>query len=73
MPDGAEGEKDGVVHREGGLRVQVQRGTYKLMYERGGEDVVYRRRGREGARALSERAGGWEEERRRLFWRGVGR
>ncbi|KAI0324037.1 hypothetical protein GY45DRAFT_1314444 [Cubamyces sp. BRFM 1775] len=73
MPDGAEGEKDGVVHREGELRVQVQRGTYKIMYERGGEDVVYRRRGREGARTLGERAVGREEERRRLFWRGVGR
>ena len=47
------------------MGVQVQRGTYKLMYERGREDVLWRTRGREGWRTLHERARGREEERRR--------
>ncbi|KAI9057085.1 hypothetical protein FKP32DRAFT_1584352 [Trametes sanguinea] len=73
MPDGVEEGKDGEVRGEHGLRVQIQRGTYKLLYERGTEDVVWRRRGREGMRTLHERALAREEERRRLFWRTVGR
>ena len=47
----------------------VQRGSYKLMYERGREDVLVRRRSGEELQALGRRAGGWEEERRRRVGR----
>ncbi|CDO73182.1 hypothetical protein BN946_scf185007.g237 [Trametes cinnabarina] len=69
MPDGVEEGKDGEVLVENGMRVQIQRGTYKVRYERGTEDVLWRRRGHDGLRTLQERAVAREEERRRLFWR----
>ncbi|KAI8981231.1 hypothetical protein BD414DRAFT_492058 [Trametes punicea] len=73
MPDGGDEGKDGSVHAESRMRVQIQRGTYKMLYERDSEDVLWRRRGREALRTLSERAVAREEERRRLFGRLVGR
>lgn len=72
--DGDEGGRgDGDVREERGLGVQIRRGSYKVQYEAGTEDVLWRARARERARWLAERAGGREEERRRLFGRLLGR
>ena len=49
--------------REVGVR--IERGSYKMRYERGREDVLWRRRGDEEMRVLGERAVAREEERRR--------
>lgn len=70
---GEEGVRDGVVRESRGLGVQIRRGSYKLAYEAGTEDVLWRTRARERARWLGERAGGREEERRRLFSRVLSR
>ena len=53
------------MHEQRGLGVQVQGGTYKLMYERGREDVLVRRRSAGEQGMLSARAAAREEERRR--------
>ncbi|THH20510.1 hypothetical protein EW146_g864 [Bondarzewia mesenterica] len=58
LPSGA-----GVV--EGDLRIRISMGTYKLFYEAGTEDVVWRRRGREEEETLRVRATARDEERRR--------
>ncbi|EIW64077.1 uncharacterized protein TRAVEDRAFT_32917 [Trametes versicolor FP-101664 SS1] len=70
---GEEGVRDGVVRETRGLGVQIRRGSYKLAYEAGTEDALWRTRGRERARWLGERAGLREEERRRLFSRVLSR
>ena len=53
---------------EGMMEVGVRRGTYKLMYEAGSEDLLWRRRGRGESRLLATRAAAREEERRREIW-----
>ncbi|KAI0673570.1 hypothetical protein C8Q78DRAFT_1067868 [Trametes maxima] len=63
MHDGGEEGRDGV----------IQAGSYKLLYERGGEEVVVRSRGQEALRSLAERAVAREDERRRLWTRVAGR
>ncbi|TFK94930.1 hypothetical protein K466DRAFT_475201 [Polyporus arcularius HHB13444] len=60
---------DGDVAEERGLAVQIERGTYKLMYAAGEEDVLVRRRGADEWRALDERACRREDERRRRVGR----
>ncbi|KAI0718857.1 hypothetical protein C8T65DRAFT_637162 [Cerioporus squamosus] len=67
--DGSEEGRDGVVQEQRGLGILVQRGTYKLMYEAGEEDVLVRRRGADEERALYERACRREDERRRRVGR----
>ncbi|KAH9944008.1 uncharacterized protein BXZ73DRAFT_86987 [Epithele typhae] len=63
------GDEDGAVREQRGLAVRVQRGTYKLMYARGGEDVLVRTRDEGTQRVLAERAAATEGERRRLLGR----
>lgn len=53
------------MHDRRDLGVQIQRPSYKIMYERGREDVLWRRRGAEEERMLRERAVAREDERRR--------
>ncbi len=51
------------------LGVQIQQATYKIMYERGREDVLWRGRGAEEERMLRQRAVAREDERRRRVGR----
>ena len=69
LHDGADEGRDGDVRERRGLGITVQRGTYKLLYEAGAEDELVRRRGAEDTRALRERAGRREDERRRRLGR----
>ncbi|EMD41871.1 hypothetical protein CERSUDRAFT_42152 [Gelatoporia subvermispora B] len=57
------------MEREKEMRVLVERGTYKLVYEAGSEETLWRRRGEEAERALRRRAGLQQEERRRRLAR----
>ena len=61
----AEEGKGSVVREQREMGVQIQPLTYKIMYERGREDVLWRRRGDEEMGVLRERAVAREEERRR--------
>ncbi|KZT08526.1 uncharacterized protein LAESUDRAFT_648466 [Laetiporus sulphureus 93-53] len=68
--------KGEAVARVGMLRVVVRTGTHKLLYEAGGEDVVWRRRGAEEEAALRRRAAVRGDERQRWLsrqgWGSVG-
>ena len=65
LHDGGEEPRDGVVREDRDLGIQIQQSTYKIMYERGREDVLWRRRRAEEAGMLRERAVAREDERRR--------
>ena len=54
--------------REGKLGIRVSLGSYKLFYEAGTEETVWRRRGREEEAAVWANASAREEERRRSRW-----
>ncbi|OSX66922.1 hypothetical protein POSPLADRAFT_1077635, partial [Postia placenta MAD-698-R-SB12] len=58
---GYAGEKGEVVERSAGMRVAVQ-GSYKLLYESGREDGLWRRRGVAETASLARRAGQRQEE-----------
>lgn len=64
--DGEGGKEDVSLGLE--LNIRVSLGTYKIFYEAGKEDYVYRRRGEEEERVLLARAAAREEERRRSKW-----
>ena len=65
MHDGGEEGADGVVDEVREVGGRIERGSYKMRYERGREDVLWRRRGAEEERMLRERAVAREDERRR--------
>ena len=65
LHEGGEEPGDGVVREDRDLGIQIQQSTYKIMYERGREDVLWRRRGAEQAEMLRQRAVAREDERRR--------
>lgn len=54
-------------NRESTMKIRVDVRTYKLVYEAGGEDVVWRGVGKE-EEVLRERARVREEERRKSQW-----
>ncbi|KAI0066497.1 hypothetical protein BV25DRAFT_1868189 [Artomyces pyxidatus] len=58
------------VRTEGEVAIRISLGTYKLFYEAGTEECVWRRRSEEEERTLRERAAAREEERRRTPWMG---
>ncbi|KAH9950932.1 hypothetical protein B0H21DRAFT_720471 [Amylocystis lapponica] len=62
-------EKGDEVATEMGMGVQVRADTYQLVYEGGGEDVLFRWRGREEDAVLRGRAAARDEERRRRLGR----
>lgn len=62
-------EKGDVVETDCSMRVVVSQRTYKLMYEAGKEDVLWRRRGAEDDATLQGRAAMRQEERKRALAR----
>ncbi|TBU34473.1 hypothetical protein BD311DRAFT_649726 [Dichomitus squalens] len=65
VADVGEEGKNSVVQEQREMGVQIQSSSYKIMFERGREDVLWRRRGDEEMRVLGERAVAREDERRR--------
>lgn len=66
LMDGESGKED--VESSLALNIRVSLGTYKIFYEAGKEDFVFRRRTDEDEQMLLGRATAREEERRRSKW-----
>lgn len=69
LGDGADESKDGIVRERREMAVQIQPSTYKILYERGSEDVLWTSRSDDDHRALQLRASTREDERRRRVGR----
>jgi paired amphipathic helix protein Sin3a len=63
------GEDTSGVRTDGDLGVRVSLGTYKLFYEGGSGECIYREREQDEVDALVERARAREEDRRRAMTR----